>query len=262
MRKVWLILLIVFAVIGLAATALFGLTALGLTRASAAGFFQDGGWGFMPMMGGFNRGGAQSGCAGNGWSSMMDANGMMGGFRPGSAGSGACPYLEGAQPSQTSGERLSSQQALEEAQAYIAGDPNLEVREVMQFEDNFYAVVVEADSGRGAMELLVDPYSGSVFPEYGPNMMWNQKYGHMGRWFSGNARLSLEEAEAAAQRWLDTELPGAEVEGMGIDFYGYFTFDYAIDGRIAGMLSVNAASQDVWLHTWHGEFIDEIELDE
>jgi hypothetical protein len=29
----------------------------------------------------------------------------------------------------------------------------------------------------GAMELLVDKSSGAIFPEYGPNMMWNLKYG-------------------------------------------------------------------------------------
>jgi hypothetical protein len=27
------------------------------------------------------------------------------------------------------------------------------------------------------MELLVNPYTKEVIPEYGPNMMWNLKYG-------------------------------------------------------------------------------------
>jgi hypothetical protein len=29
-------------------------------------------------------------------------------------------------------------------------------------------------------EVLIDKYSGVVFPEMGPNMVWNVKYGHMG----------------------------------------------------------------------------------
>jgi len=60
---------------------------------------------------------------------------------------------------------------------------------------------------------------------------------------------------------LDKEIPGAQVEGMGIAFYGYFTFDYAIDGQIAGMLSVHNNGQ-TWLHTWHGDFLTEVELTE
>lgn len=265
MKKGWIIVLSIFAVIGLAATALAGLSLLRLTRVSAAGLRQGGGWGWMPMMGGYSRGSSvENGCAGSGWSGMMGGGGMMGGFgmmggyRSG-RGVDACPYLDG---SQGTGERLTLQQALEKAQEAISDDENLEIAEIMEFDENFYAVVIEKDSGRGAMELLVDPYSGRVFPEYGPNMMWNQKYGHMGRWLGGTSRLSLEEAQAAAQDWLDAELPGAEIEGMGIEFYGYFTFDYTVDGRTAGMLSVNAASGRVWPHTWHGEFIAETEMDE
>lgn len=269
MKTGWIIFLSIFATIGLAAAALFGLSVFRMARVSAAGFQSDGGWAWMPMMAGFARGDSlQAGCGDAGWSGrsggrgMMGGFGMMGGYRSGRGAAGACPYLDGAQPSEGTGERLTIQQALGKVQKYLSSDDNLEIAEIMEFEENFYAVVVEKDSGKGAMELLVDPYSGKVFPEHGPNMMWNQKYGHMGRWFGGNARLSQDEAEAAAQRWLDEELPGAEVEGMGIEFYGYFTFDYAVEGRIAGMLSVNAASGDVWLHTWHGDFIAEIELDE
>ena len=49
----------------------------------------------------------------------------------------------------------------------------------MEFEKNFYAQVAEKSTEINAFELLIDPYTGAVWPEYGPNMMWNTKYGHM-----------------------------------------------------------------------------------
>lgn len=211
------------------------------------------------MMGGKNYGGS-------GYGGMMGASGfggMMGGYR-GSYSNGPdnnCPYIAPDNGS-ASGTRLTIEQAQSNLEEYLVSESDLALVEVMEFESNFYGVVVEEDSGRGAMELLVDPYSGAVYPEYGPNMMWNEKYGHMGSWYStsGNA-LTLDEARAKAQAALDNEIPGAVVEGMGIEFYGYFTFDYTIDDTIAGMLSVRSNGQ-TWLHNWHGVFIAEVELDE
>ena len=57
------------------------------------------------------------------------------------------------------------------------GYTGLEVTEVMEFERSYYTIFAEEDTGVGAMELLVDKDSGAVGPEYGPNMMWNTKYG-------------------------------------------------------------------------------------
>ena len=71
----------------------------------------------------------------------------------------------------------------------------IEIGEVMEFEHNFYAQLRETGSGMGALEVLVDPFSGYVSPEPGPNMMWNSKYGHMRGWgrgfVSGNSFLLL-----------------------------------------------------------------------
>jgi hypothetical protein len=163
----------------------------------------------------------------------------------------------------TTGERISMDDALAQAESY-AGEisDNLRVSEVMEFSRNFYAILIESDSGRGAMELLIEPYSGAVSPEIGPNMMWNTKYGHM-RWQGGEGdnTLNLEEAAAAAQQALDEQLPGAVLEEHGTEFYGYFSFDYSLDGEIAGMLSVNGTDAEVWFHNWHGDFIGEKEIE-
>ena len=74
---------------------------------------------------------------------------------------------------------LTLEDARQAVEQYIAGlgFSNLEIAEVMEFENNFYAIVRETDTGIGAMELLVDKWTGAVGPEIGPNMMWNSKYG-------------------------------------------------------------------------------------
>jgi hypothetical protein len=59
------------------------------------------------------------------------------------------------------------------------GNPDLEVTEVMEFANNYYAEVEEKDTGIGAMELLIGRPGGRVYQEPGPNMMWNTKYGMM-----------------------------------------------------------------------------------
>jgi len=51
----------------------------------------------------------------------------------------------------------------------------LAIDEVMEFHDNFYAIVMEKSAGRGAFELLVTKTGGAVTPEYGPNMLRNTK---------------------------------------------------------------------------------------
>ena len=75
-------------------------------------------------------------------------------------------------------ERISIRRALEIAEDYASSlGEGYGVLEVMEFTNNFYAVIVEKETGMGAMEILIDPYSGYVMPEPGPNMMWNAKYG-------------------------------------------------------------------------------------
>ena len=56
-------------------------------------------------------------------------------------------------------------------------NPDLVLSEIMVFDKNAYARITKKSTGTGAMELLVDPASLTVFPEQGPNMMWNLKMG-------------------------------------------------------------------------------------
>jgi hypothetical protein len=177
------------------------------------------------------------------------------------------------------GEALSLKEAQEAVEGYLQGVPGLATAEVMEFKENFYAEVVEEDTGVHAMELLIDKYTGFVYPEYGPNMMWNTKYGmHAGSGWRGMMRgmmgwftiqepradmpISPDQALHYAQRYLDAYIPGTQVAEEADRFYGYYTIHVLEDGEIYGMLSVNGYSGQVWYHNWHGQFLDMLELDE
>jgi hypothetical protein len=163
------------------------------------------------------------------------------------------------------GERIPIEEAAQTAETYTAKlGSEFRVAEVMEFERNFYAVIVEKETGRGAFEVLIDPFSGTVTPEPGPNMMWNGKYGGLMHRTAqtGENALSIEQARAAAQEYLDTVNPGATVNEGGFSFYGYYTFDYSSDGKTTGMLSVHGSTGEVWLHTWHGAFVAEMEMEQ
>ncbi|MGC8875014.1 MAG: hypothetical protein ACP5SI_11300, partial [Chloroflexia bacterium] len=164
------------------------------------------------------------------------------------------------------GNPLTLEQAREAVEQYLdrSGLSGLVVSEVMEFERNFYAIVQEKDTGIGAFELLIDRFSGAVHPEPGPNMMWNTRYGMMGRRLAtGQPRISATDAVRIAQQWLDTNLPGVEARTDDVDpFYGYYTLHVWKDGQIFGMLSVNARTGQVWYHTWHGAFLAMLESEE
>jgi len=147
-------------------------------------------------------------------------------------------------------------------------DQDLAIAEVMEFEENFYVVYNEKSTRIGAFEMLIDKETGRIFPEYGPNMMWNAKYGHHstmgsgmmmeGSWSGGGTALDEEEAVELAQAFLDEQFSGAVADDPH-PFYGYFTLHTVREGEIFGMLSVNSITDAVWYHDWHGEYIRSLE---
>ena len=68
--------------------------------------------------------------------------------------------------------------------------------------------------------------------------------------------VSKDRAGQIAQGWLDANQSGAKIEEPDT-FYGYYTLHFTKDGKVAGMLSVNGYSGQVWYHTWHGAFVQE-----
>jgi len=149
-------------------------------------------------------------------------------------------------------------------------DPDIAIGEIMEFEYNHYVVFYEKSTGIGAFEMLIDKESGRIFPEYGPNMMWNIKYGHGGMMGGPGGMMGgfpqtpsgeiidEEEALEIAQAFLDEVYPGSEADDPH-PFYGYYTIHTTRDGRIFGMLSVNQYTGAVWYHNWHGAYIRSLE---
>jgi hypothetical protein len=148
-------------------------------------------------------------------------------------------------------------------------DPDLILSEIMIFDNHAYAQIIEESTGIGAMEVLVDPQSKQVYPEQGPNMMWNLKYSSMSGMMMGsgpnsnNSDLTLEdmtvtsdEAVEAAQAYLDQYQPGKQADEHTDLFYGYYTLHILNGDEVVGMLSVNGFSGQVFYHNWHGDLIE------
>jgi len=264
-------------VIGLAGAGwlAFGRSAWGGTAQAQGPQYNSpqGSWGWSMMGRFFGRNATPSGTPTpqaqpwNGWGPM----GMMGRYFNGQNANSAlgmpCVGAWGT-PANPAGQPLTIEQAKEAVEKYVSGlgYKGLEVEEVMEFTQNFYAIVKETDTNIGAMELLVDKYAGVVGPEYGPNMMWNAKYGmHKGGASccsvgvaSGEMTVKPEEALSIAQKWLDTNRPGVTTESQADPFYGYYTIHTLKDGKVNGMLSVHGATGQVWYHNWHGDFVQMI----
>jgi hypothetical protein len=227
------------------------------------------------MMGGY--GGSPSGMMGGG----MMGNGMMGDFTSGGL-SGTEPTWEPL-PQVL---RLTLEQAEGAVGKYLSGlnNQDLVIGEVMVFDNHAYAQIIEKSTGVGAFEVLVDPVTLAVYPEYGPNMMWNLKYGMMAG-FGGSGMMGSgmmggmmggfasprgsavpevsaempvapEEAVESAQRYLEAYFPGTQVEGSPDPFYGYYTLHILRDNEVVGMLSVSGYTGQVFPHTWHGDFLE------
>ena len=196
------------------------------------------------------------GGVGPGWimgpGGMMRSGGMMG------LGS---PYQAG-------GKRITMDQATSIVQNYLQqyANTDLKLDEIMEFQYNFYVQFSEKSTGINAFEALIDPYTGDMYPEPGPNMMWNTKYGMMSGMMWGtpgiSSPMSVTEDQAGqnAQQFINSYLPGAKV-GDAERFYGYYTLHVLKDGQIYGMLSVNGYTGQVWYHYWHGQFLGIKEFD-
>ena len=206
--------------------------------------------GYGGMMGQGNGYGGMMG-QGNGYSGMMgQGNGTMGGCGI----SGTAGISNDATP-------ITIEQAKVSVEKYLVstGNPDLVITEVLEFYNNFYAGVKEKSTGTHAFELLVNKYTGAVVPEMGPNMMWNTKYGHMTLNTQETSTVTEKQAIEIAQKYLDTAQPGTKVEDVEA-FYGYYTLEVKKDGKIYGMLSVNANTGAVWYHNWHGTFVKILEV--
>jgi hypothetical protein len=179
---------------------------------------------------------------------------------------------------QTTGMTVTLDQATSIAQKFLAAtrNPNLGIKEIMEFQNNFCITYYEKDTGMGAFEMLIWKQApsqwigtapiGVITPELGLNMNWNTKYSVQ----SGQVMMkdqnrvssdmiTQEKALKIGRAYLDSNLNGARVEDA-MQFYGYYRIDYTVNGKIAGMLSVFSYTGQVSYYSWHGDFIQEAQL--
>jgi hypothetical protein len=288
MNKVLKITLIVVAALVVVGGVFFA--SLWWARARSSAFYAAGpmpgvGRGYQPDFGPATRGrGYDQGRPGQGYGpgGMMDRRfdrnrpgfgpGGMTGRRPnfGPAGKAAA-----VQPLTVDEAKGAAQKAIDSL-----GISGLKIDEVMIFNNNAYVVVKEDSTGMGAFELLVNPVSKVAYPEQGPDMMWNLKYGGVVHAMMTNGRGGIfgflnqqkvtppsgvsadmpvtdDQAVKAAQDFLDKYQKGTTAASDPIKFYGYYTVDFTKDGKVVGMLSVNGFNSQVFIHTWHGTFVEE-----
>ena len=108
--------------------------------------------------------------------------------------------------------------------------------------------------------------AGIVMPEPGPNVMWNTKYGVMGGMMgiyrqsaSSPMTVTVDQAKATAQQFLDASFSGTTAGDVDT-YYGYYNVDVLKNGNTFGMLSVNGYTGQVWYHSWHGAYIQTVEV--
>jgi len=222
------------------------------------GYTSDNGYGHMGgMMGGFS----SDGNYGNGFGHMGS---MMGSY-----GWGGNQEFDSSDIKPLEDLKVNVMKYLE----YFDGD--FEIEDIFVYSNSdYYFSIVEEDTGKGAMELLVNPITGYVYPEHGPNMMWNTEYGMHGsngygmmgmmggfsNSYDEGDEISVEVALEKANDYLKKIDEDLIAEKGGHAFYGYYTFHVNKGEDLKGMMSVNAYTGDVWYHNWHGNLIELISV--
>src|SRR3990170_7659381 len=254
---------------------IMALTLTAVTLITASAFAYMGGQGVYSPYGAYSNGmmGGHMGYSGapqNGYPTQPNGQAATTPTYPYQYGGGGCMrsgrngYVGSAYSS--NGTALTIDTAVTVAQRYLASlnNPDLAIDEVEEYTQNFYVLYYEKSTGFGAFEMLIDKYSGSIYSEMGPNMMWNTKYGMMSG-MMGTYRgtptavmpITVDHAKASAQQFLNANLPEITV-GDETAFYGYYHIDVLLSGSTYGMLSVNGYTGQVWYHNWHGNFVQQV----
>ena len=176
------------------------------------------------------------------------------------------------QPGAAQGQRLTGDQAIKAATNALAtrNNPDLQVAEMLEFEDAFYVRVAERSTGVNAFELLIHPYSGATRQEVGPSTIWNTKYGgaegmaaimRQGWAAPGSGQptadmpIKPDQALKNAQAYLDAQKNAQKVM-QAAKFYGYYVVPtLGKDGKVAGMLAVNGYTGRVWDQNRFGKLL-------
>jgi hypothetical protein len=160
---------------------------------------------------------------------------------------------------------LTISQAVTAANEYLTSlnNPNLAIANVQEYAVNFRFTLYEKSTGIGAYELIINKYTGYVYPGMGPSVTWNTKYGIINgvlTVYNATATATMPvtatQAQTFAQQYLSTVMPATTV-GNTTPFYGYYNVEVLSGGNMYGTLSVNGYTGQIWYQAWHGSFIQE-----
>ncbi|NYT02741.1 MAG: peptidase M4 [Methanosarcinales archaeon] len=158
-------------------------------------------------------------------------------------------YPEGREP-------ISDRQAWERAGTCASSfGPRARVHSLMKFSSSYYARIVDGQTGENLAELMVDRYSGAVYPEPGPCFARAAS----SRETAGEGDVQPYDQEGARSRadsFLAGYCPGSRALD-GEDYPGYYSFYFGRQDT-EGILSVNSSDGRVWVHSWHGIFLEEV----
>src|SRR3972149_3124357 len=228
---------------------LISIVVLGSFPSASIGYGPDANWGpgYGPggMMGGGMMGGGMKG-GGMMGGGMMSGNSMMpyqgynnytqGWGMMGQGMMGGMPMMKGMMGYYSQVPiALSHENAEAIASNYLASMNNLglTIDEFEEYSHNFYVSIIEKSTGRGAIEIIIDRYSGDLQPEP-PSMMWNRKYGMMSTSQEAEMAITSERALKIAQDFLDAVYPGTEADEI-VAYYGYYTIMTTLNNEHYGM---------------------------
>ena len=121
---------------------------------------------------------------------------------------------------------------------------------------------MEKTGSKAAFGIILQSETGNGRNASGEFQRWNTKYTQMGVISDADAvnKVSMADAAKAAQQALDKGSTKATVDTAGWDFYGYYLFTYKVDGKMAGLISVNGTTSDVWNYNFLGTYVSEQEV--
>jgi hypothetical protein len=171
------------------------------------------------------------------------------------------PSLNQAQIENSLGMSITRNKAIEIINSYLAKTRNddLYIQVIYEYNTHYEVELKEMETHRGAFELLVDKFNGRVFPEPGPNLVWNGKYGVNANYFGVQSPMSItvNEALKLVGEFVRRTSPGMRVQGDVSDYYGYYEFHVTMEDTLVLEINVNGFNGQIWVENWHGPLLSE-----
>lgn len=163
------------------------------------------------------------------------------------------------------GVPITSNKTLEIIEKYLkkTNNDDLYPRRLFEYNTHFEVELKEKETERGAFELIIDKFNGRVYPETGPNLTWNGKYGFNGNYFGLQPAMPIKVGDAlqTVGDFIKRTSPELKIEGDVSEYYGYYEFHITLEGKLAIEANVNGFTGEMWIENWHGSLLREVSVD-